>query len=101
MKLLQLLGTAATALNGGFNQSAPASRMGAEVFFKAASDAGLPTDHDTLNQIVSLVNQGLSPDVAAAQVRGKKGGLLGGLPQPKKSRGLLDSAEYSQPTNQQ
>jgi hypothetical protein len=48
-----------------FGAAAPAAQLGGEVFYKAASDAGLPTDNATLNQIVVLTNHGMQPDVAA------------------------------------
>lgn len=100
MKLLKLIGSAAAALGSGVAQPAPASRMGAEVFFKAAQDAGLPTDYATLNQIVDLVNQGLSPEIAATRIKGKKSGPLGGLLAQNESRGLLDGFPIGTNTKQ-
>jgi hypothetical protein len=55
----------------------PASTMGGEVFYKAASDAGLPVDITTLNKIIEGVNRGLSPQQAAMEVaRSRSGGGL-------------------------
>lgn len=56
-------------LRGG-GGSMPAASMGGEVFAGAAQRAGLSGDNGTLNQIVNGVNQGLSPDDAAARVAG-------------------------------
>lgn len=105
MNLLRLLANAALSTGQSGQQSAPAASMGAETFFNAAQKAGLPTDHETLNQIVTLVNQGYSPDQAATQVKGKKNSLPGGLlsPQPmqglthKPSKGLLDNYQDAYP----
>lgn len=88
MNLLRLLANAALSTGQTGQQSAPAASMGAEAFFTAAQKAGLPTDHGTLNQIVDLVNQGYSPDQAAAQLKGKKGASSGGLLASKPTQGL-------------
>lgn len=56
-------------LRGG-GGSMPAASIGGEVFAGAAQRAGLSGDNGTLNQIVNGVNQGLSPDDAAARVAG-------------------------------
>lgn len=48
--------------------------MGGGAFHSAASRAGLPTDNATLNSIVDLTNQGMSPDQAAARVAAGGGG---------------------------
>ena len=53
---------------GKYFQSAPASMMGAEQFYRAAEKYGLGTDNKTLNKIVDLVNQGMSLDEAARKV---------------------------------
>lgn len=46
----------------------PAASMGGDVFVNAAMQAGLPTDTQTLNKIVVLVNKGMSPTEAARAV---------------------------------
>jgi hypothetical protein len=43
----------------------PAAKIGGEEFVRAADKYGLLTDNATLNQIVDLVNRGLSVDEAA------------------------------------
>jgi hypothetical protein len=53
----------------------PAASMGGDVFVKAAQQAGLSDDVNTLNQIVDLVNQGKSPNEAALMVAGKTQGV--------------------------
>jgi hypothetical protein len=53
----------------------PAASMGGDVFVKAAQQAGLSDDENTLNQIVDLVNQGKSPTEAASIVAGKAQGV--------------------------
>lgn len=45
--------------------SAPAASIGGEEFIKAAEKYKLPKDNDTLNMIIKLVNQGMTPDDAA------------------------------------
>ena len=47
-----------------------AAQMGAEEFYKAAAQAGLPTDHATLNKIIDLVNSGHSLDGAVKILKG-------------------------------
>jgi len=47
-----------------------AAQMGAEEFYKAAAQAGLPTDNATLNKIVDLVNSGHSLDSAVNILKG-------------------------------
>lgn len=49
----------------------PAANMGGEVFTQAASAYGLPTDDTSLNKIVGLVNEGMTPEAAAASLAGK------------------------------
>lgn len=88
MNLLRLIANAAVSMGQSNQHTAPAASMGAEAFFTAAQKAGLPTDHGTLNQIVDLVNQGYSPDQAAAQLKVKKGTSPGGLLAPKPTQGL-------------
>lgn len=88
MNLLRLIANAAVSMGQSIQRTAPAASMGAEAFYSAAQKAGLPTDHGTLNQIVELVNQGYSPDQAAAQIKGKKGVMTGGLLAPKLTQGL-------------
>ena len=88
MNLLRLIANAALSMGQPNQQAAPSASMGAEAFYSAAQKAGLPTDHGTLNQIVDLVNQGYSPDQAAAQIKGKKGTSTGGLLSPSAMPGL-------------
>lgn len=69
----EFTGRSITHLDGGKGSgNLPASGMGGEVFVKAASDAGLPDDHATLNKIVDLVNQGMSPEKAASLISKKR-----------------------------
>jgi hypothetical protein len=67
---------------GGGGRILPAASMGSEVFVRAAQRAGLNVSKNpstdsatrtTLNKIVSLVNQGMSPDEAARQVANNRG----------------------------
>lgn len=105
MNLLRLLANTALSMGQPNQQSAPAASMGAGTFYSAALQAGLPTDHGTLNQIVDLVNQGYSPDQAAAQIKGKKRPAPRGLlapeamqgPSQKPAQGLLEGYLESQP----
>ncbi len=46
----------------------PAASMGGDTFVLAAQKFGLPDDIHTLNKIVNLVNNGMSPDQAAETV---------------------------------
>jgi hypothetical protein len=46
----------------------PAASMNGDVFVLAAQEAGLGTDIGTLNKIVDLVNQGMSPKQAAKSI---------------------------------
>ena len=46
----------------------PAASMGGDTFVLAAQKFGLPDDIHTLNKIVNLVNNGMSPDQAAQTV---------------------------------
>ena len=46
----------------------PAASMGGDTFVLAAQKFGLPDDIYTLNKIVNLVNNGMSPDQAAETV---------------------------------
>ena len=48
--------------------SYPAASMGGDTFVIAAQNAGLPTDINTLNKIVNLVNQGMAPEMAAKMI---------------------------------
>lgn len=63
-----------TVMPSSYNQTMPtfahggAAKMGGEQFFKAAHQAGLPTDSATLNQIVDLVNNGIPLHTAAKMV---------------------------------
>ena len=50
----------------------PAANMGGEVFMNAASNAGLPTDNQTLNSVVDGVNQGATPQQAASSFAGSQ-----------------------------
>jgi hypothetical protein len=54
--------------------SPPAASMDGSIFVNAAKKFGLPTDNDTLNKIVAMVNLGESPDNAAQKLSGM--GLL-------------------------
>lgn len=56
---------------GALGATMPAASMGGEVFVKAAEAYGLPTDNDSLNQIVKGVNGGFTPSQAAAQIAGR------------------------------
>ena len=55
--------------------SLPAAKIDGDVFVRAAQSAGIPDDMNTLNKIVSLVNQGKSPNEAALIVAGKLQGV--------------------------
>lgn len=68
-----LLGNQAASLDGG-------------VIWRAAEKAGLPTDNETLNKIVALINGGLDAETAAMQVKS-------GKPNGKPSGGLLGSQQ--------
>jgi hypothetical protein len=46
----------------------PAASMGGDTFVLAAKRVGLGADIGTLNKIVDLVNQGMSPDQAAEMI---------------------------------
>lgn len=73
----------------------PAAGMGGEHFYNAARSAGLDPDVDTLNEIVDLVNSGLTPQGAAQQVKARRG-ASNGLLAPKKraqGNGLLSYAQ--------
>jgi hypothetical protein len=55
----------------------PAARIDGGVFVRAAQAVGLPTTNASLNRIVNLVNQGMTPNQAAkklAEVRQYKSG---------------------------
>ena len=55
----------------------PAARIDGDVFVRAAQAVGLPTTNASLNRIVNLVNQGMTPNQAAkqlAEVRSYKSG---------------------------
>jgi hypothetical protein len=52
----------------------PAAFMGGDTFVMAAQKFGLPDDIDTLNKIVNLVNNGMSPDQAAEAIAKSSGG---------------------------
>lgn len=63
----------------------PAASIDGEVFYQVAKKYNLGTDIDSMNQIVNLVNQGMSPDAAGMTLSGKssimqnspqEGGLL-------------------------
>lgn len=62
----------------------PAAQIDGEVFYQVAKKYNLGTDIDSMNQIVNLVNQGMSPDAAGMILSGKgmnvqnllQGGLL-------------------------
>lgn len=51
------------------NAALPASRIGGGKFFRAAEKAGLPTDNESLNRIVRLVNSGMSISEAVARLK--------------------------------
>ena len=75
-------------MNGLLNYY-PAATMGGDAFVLAAQKFGLSDDIDTLNKIVNLVNNGMSPDQAAesiaksAQSGGKITDKLDGLVKQK------------------
>jgi hypothetical protein len=48
----------------------PAAKMDGNEFVLAAQKHGIPSDINTLNKIVALVNQGMSPDDAAQKIAG-------------------------------
>ena len=54
--------------------SPPAASMDGSIFVNAAQKFGLPTDNDTLNKIVAMVNLGETPEAAAQKLSGM--GLL-------------------------
>ena len=54
--------------------SFPAASMDGSIFVNAAQKFGLPTDNDTLNKIVAMVNLGETPEAAAQKFSGM--GLL-------------------------
>ena len=49
----------------------PAASIDGEVFYQVAKKYNLGTDMDSMNQIVNLVNQGMSPDAAGMVLSGK------------------------------
>ena len=55
-------------------------------FWRAAERAKLPTDNQTLNSIMEMVNQGMSPDEAARKVATSR-------PTPKKMGAIIDDEE--------
>jgi hypothetical protein len=55
--------------------SLPAAKIDGDVFVRAAQSVGIPDDMNTLNKIVSLVNQGKSPNEAALIVAKKLQGV--------------------------
>ena len=63
----------------------PASRIDGNEFVKAAQAVGLPTTRASLNRIVNLVNQGMTPSQAARQLANsgkimpKRGGTFKGV----------------------
>ena len=56
-----------------------AAQMDGGVFYIAAQRAGLEPSTQTLNKIVDLVNQGMTPEAAAKEVKQKMGLKSGGL----------------------
>jgi hypothetical protein len=73
----------------------PAASIDSEVFYQVAKKYNLGTDMDSMNQIVNLVNQGMSPDDAGKTLSQKiEKQLKGLLGQFSKTR-PLDSGEDS------
>ena len=62
-------------MNGLLNYY-PAASMGGDTFVLAAKKFGLPDDIDTLNKIVNLVNNGMTPDQAAESIASSVNGKL-------------------------
>ena len=62
-------------MNGLLNYY-PAASMGGDTFVLAAQKFGLPDDIDTLNKIVNLVNNGMTPDQAAVSIASSVNGKL-------------------------
>ena len=50
----------------------PAAKIDGDVFVKAAQKEGLPTTSKSLNKIVKLVNEGMTPNQAAQQIANKR-----------------------------
>jgi hypothetical protein len=50
----------------------PAAKIDGDVFVKAAQKEGLPTTSKSLNKIVKLVNEGMTPSQAAQQIANKR-----------------------------
>ena len=66
LKTQELLNAARSGAFGPF----PAASIDGDEFAKAAGAVGLPTDNDTLNQIVDMVNrENISPQEAAAKIK--------------------------------
>jgi hypothetical protein len=59
----------------------PAASIDGEVFYQVAKKYNLGTDIDSMNQIVNLVNKGMSPDEAGKALSGN--GLLNALSQTR------------------
>jgi hypothetical protein len=73
-------------------QSAPpAASMDGNIFVIAAQNNGLPTDMDTLNKIVNLVNNGVDVNAAASMVANR------GMMEMPPSQGGLNASNYNNP----
>ncbi len=59
----------------GLLDSYPAAKIDGDVFLQVAMKYNLGTDIDSMNMLVNLVNQGMSPDEAGSLLSGQ--GLLG------------------------
>lgn len=70
----------------------PAAKIDGDVFYRVAVKYNLPTDIDSMNLIVDLVNQGLSPDDA-----GKALASSGMMTQTSPSQGGLLYMDYPNP----
>lgn len=70
----------------------PAAKIDGDVFYRVAVKYNLPTDIDSMNLIVDLVNQGLSPDDAGKVLA--SGGMM---TQTSPSQGGLLYMDYPNP----
>lgn len=90
---IQYGGGGAPSIGGGGN-ALPAAGIGGGEFYRAAESYGLPTDNESLNKIVGLVNSGMSVPQAAASVAGKT------APTAENARLLQQASAQSTPINQ-
>jgi hypothetical protein len=76
---------------GSVSGQSPAASIDGNEFVLAAQKYGLPTDMDSMNKIVNLVNSGMDVDSAARALSGK--GLLQATPK----EGGLNASNYNNP----